>query len=71
MNVTITPPPQRLGGPQKMQLELRDGEGLRGWIEVSKGGLVWMPPNARRGRRITWATIIKWMNEKKPPVKGA
>ena len=41
--------------------EVREGNTLLGKLKLSKGGLDWLPNNARRARKATWNELDVWM----------
>jgi hypothetical protein len=58
--VTFDIPTRDLGKTDVHFLVKVDGEPL-GKLEVSKGALVWYPPNTTLGHKITWAQFAKLM----------
>ncbi|HBZ57879.1 MAG TPA: hypothetical protein DEO49_01835 [Sutterella sp.] len=44
--------------------ELEDGQQTRlGQLQISSGGIVWYPTNAKKGRKVSWNKLIEFMSE--------
>jgi hypothetical protein len=48
-------------GNVDVEFEVRKGNGLLGRVKVSKGGIDWIPSNARNARKATWQEFADWM----------
>ena len=44
-----------------------DHEGRLGQLQISKGGFVWFPVNAQKGKKVSWDKLIEFISENGRP----
>ncbi len=61
-NVEFTVPERPLGKADIIFTVKRDGEAF-GRLKISNGSVVWVPKNAKRGRRLAWGRFDTLMED--------